>query len=135
MSDSESLPEMVGRLGEDLTTLLDTKLSLLKIEIKEDLSAYTSYVVMMAVGGVIATVGFALFNVAIAFFISTIFQSADLSEPVRYGLGFVITALIYLVIGTIIIMKNKDRLARRDPAPARTIRELEKDKRWIEKEL
>ena len=133
--DEESLPQLIGRLGEDLTGLVDTKLSLLKVEIKEDISAYTRHTVMMVIGGVIATVGFALLNVAIAFLVSTLFQSTDLSQPVRYALGFVITALAYLLAGGVIIVKTKNRLARQDLVPNRSLKELEKDKQWIEKEL
>jgi hypothetical protein len=36
----ESLPGLLGRVGEDLATLLDAKLRLLKIEIEEDVRAY-----------------------------------------------------------------------------------------------
>ncbi|MGH8612080.1 MAG: hypothetical protein ACREYF_08570 [Gammaproteobacteria bacterium] len=35
----ESLPSLIGRLGQDIITLLDTKLGLLKLEIKEDVNA------------------------------------------------------------------------------------------------
>ena len=134
-ADDESLPALVGRLGEDIATLIDTKISLLKTEIKEDVSAYTSYAVGLVIGAVIAIVGFALFNVAIAFLISSLFQNTQLSEPVKYALGFVITAAAYLIIGAVMILKMKGRMARRDPIPSRSVRELEKDKRWIEREL
>jgi uncharacterized membrane protein YqjE len=133
--DDESLPELVGRLGEDLTTLVDAKLSLLKVEIKEDLSAYTRHTVMMVIGGVIATVGFALLNVAVAFLVSTLFQETALSQPVKYALGFILTAMVYLIIGGVMIVRTKNRLADQDLVPNRSLKELEKDKQWIEKEL
>ena len=134
-SDDESLPQLIGRLGEDLTGLFDTKLSLLKIEIKEDVNAYASNAVTMAIGGVIATVGFALLNVAIAFLVSTLFDGAELSQPVRYALGFIITATAYLIAGGVMIVRTKNRLAKQDLVPNRSIKEFEKDKKWIEKEL
>jgi uncharacterized membrane protein YqjE len=86
--DGESLPELVGRLGQDITTLIDTKIGLLKVEIKEDISAYTSHIIGIVVGAIVAVVGFALFNVAIAFLISSLFQNADMSQPVKYALGW-----------------------------------------------
>src|SRR5215210_6783150 len=90
--DAESLPQLVGRLGQDITALIDTKINLLKVEIKEDISAYTSYITGIIIGAVVAIVGFALCNVAVAFFISSLFQHTDLSQPVKYALGFIITA-------------------------------------------
>jgi uncharacterized membrane protein YqjE len=131
----ETLPDLIGRLADDLGTLLDTKLNLLKVEIKEDLSAYTQQAMMMGVGGVIAAVGFALLNVAVAFLISVLFENTSLSQPVRYGLGFVITALLYLLIGGVIIFRAKDKMAKQTPLPDRSLKELEKDKEWIKREL
>jgi uncharacterized membrane protein YqjE len=134
-AENQTLPEMIGRLGEDIGTLIDAKISLLKVEIKEEVSAYTSSLIGMAIGAVIAIVGFALFNVAIAFLISSLFQDADLSEPVKYALGFIITAAAYLIAGAVITLKMKNRLARRDLVPSRSVKEIEKDRRWIEREL
>ena len=134
-SDDESLPQLIGRLGEDLTSLFDTKLSLLKIEIKEDVDAYAHHGVTMAIAVVIAAIGFALLNVAIAFLVSTLFDGAELSQPVRYALGFIITASAYLIIGGVMIVRTKNRLAKQDLVPNRSVKELERDKQWIEKEL
>ena len=131
----ESLPALVGRLGEDITTFIDTKLSLLKVEIKEDVSAYVSSAVGAVIGGVIALVGFALLNVAIALMVSTLFQDTQLSQPVKYALGFIITAAVYLIIGAIIMLRMKNRMAEQGLVPKRTIKELEKDKQWLKEEL
>ena len=58
----ESLPSLFGRLGDDVMQLFDTKLSLLKVEIKEEANEYARDGIMIGVGGVIAAIGFALFN-------------------------------------------------------------------------
>ena len=71
-ADIDGLPALFGRLSDGVTTLLDTKLSLLKVEIKEDVSGYISGAVKILIGGIIAAVGFAILNVAVAFFVSTI---------------------------------------------------------------
>ena len=133
-TELENLPSLFGRLGDDVMKLLDTKLSLLKVEVKEDVNVYVRSGVMIAIGGVIAAVGFALLNVALAFAIST-FMPTDWSQPARYALGFVITGVLYLVIGGIIIMMMKGRLARRDLVPERSVEELRKDKQWLKKEI
>ena len=131
----ESLPALVGRLGEDITTFIDTKLSLLKVEIKEDVNAYVSSVVGAVIGAVIVLVGFALLNVAVAFLVSSLFQDTQLSQPVKYALGFIITAAVYLIIGTITLLKMKGRMAKQGLMPERTVEELEKDKEWLKEEL
>jgi uncharacterized membrane protein YqjE len=113
--------------------LLDTKLSLLKVEVKEDADAYIRGGVLIGIGGVIAAVGFALLNVAIAFGVSTLFANTNLSQPAKYALGFVITGVVYLVIGAIIVVVMKNRLAKHNPVPNRSVDELRKDKQWLTK--
>jgi len=130
----ESLPSLIGRLGQDTVTLLDTKLGLLKLEIKEDVNAYVRGRVSIGVGGIIAAVGFSLLNVAIAFLVSALFEKTLLSQPVKYALGFLITGMISLIIGAAVIIRARDRLAKRSLVPERSIEELEKDKRWLKRE-
>src|SRR5215210_4656426 len=131
-TDLESLPTLFGRLGDDVMRLLDTKLSLLKVEVKEDADAYVRAGVMIGMGGIIAAVGFALVNIALALFVATLLPY---ERPVNYALGFVITGVLYLIIGGIIIIAMKNRLAKRDIVPNRSVDELRKDKQWLKKEI
>lgn len=133
--DTESLPSLVGRLGDDVMQLFDTKLSLLKVELKEEANVYAKGAVTVAMGGIVAAVGFALLNVAVAFGVSTFFAATSLSQPARYALGFVITGLFYLVIGGIVVLATKSRLAKQGLVPNRTVEELRKDKQWLKNEL
>ena len=115
--------------------LFDTKLSLLKVEIKEEANEYARDGIMIGVGGIIAAIGFALLNVALAFGISTLFANVDISQPARYAIGFVSAGVLYLVVGFIIITMMKNRLAKQSLVPDRTVEELRKDKQWLKKEL
>ena len=131
----ESLPSLFGRLGDDVMQLFDTKLSLLKVEIKEEANEYARDGIMIAVGGIIAAIGFALLNVALAFGISTLFANTDLSQPARYAIGFVTAGALYLIVGAIIVTSMKKRLAKQSLVPDRTVEELRKDKQWLKNEL
>jgi uncharacterized membrane protein YqjE len=131
----ENLPTLFSRLGDDVMQLFDTKLSLLKVEIKEEVNAYARGGVMIGVGGIIAAIGFALLNVALAFGISTLFANTDFSQPARYAIGFVTAGLLYLIVGTILISAMKKKLAKQNLVPDRTVEELRKDKQWLKNEL
>jgi hypothetical protein len=87
------------------------------------------------VGGIIAAVGFALLNVAIAFGISTLLGGTNLSQPAQYAIGFLATGFLYLIIGGIIITAMKNRLAKQHLVPDRTVEELRKDKQWLKNEI
>lgn len=130
----EALPALVGRLGDDVMKLLDTKLSLLKVEMKEDADAYISGGVMIGIGGVIAAIGFALLNVAVALGVATLLPE-DWSSSARYAVGFAITGVIYLIIGGIIVVVMKNRLANYNAVPTRSVEEIRKDKQWLKKEI
>jgi uncharacterized membrane protein YqjE len=133
-TDIEGLPALFGRLSDGVMTLLDTKLSLLKVEIKEDVSGYMRGAVMILIGGIIAAVGFAILNVAVALFVGALLPDT-MSPAVRYALGFVITGAVYLLIGGIFIITAKNRLAKQDIVPNRSVDEIRKDKQWLKKEL
>jgi len=115
--------------------LFDTKMSLLKVEIKEEANEYARTGAMIAVGGIIAAIGFALLNVALAFGISTLFADTALSQPAKYAIGFVSAGILYLIVGAIIVSAMKSRLAKQNLIPDRTVEELRKDKQWLKNEL
>jgi uncharacterized membrane protein YqjE len=131
----EGLPSLFSRLGDDVMQLFDSKISLLKVEIKEEANAYARSGIMIGVGGIIAAIGFALLNVALAFGISTLFADTNLSQPAKYAIGFVSAGALYLVVGGIIVSVMKSRLAKQPLVPDRTIEELRKDKQWLKNEL
>jgi Putative Actinobacterial Holin-X, holin superfamily III len=64
-----------------------------------------------------------------------LFDNANLSPATRYGVGFIITALLYLVIGVIIILVAKKRLAKQNIIPKRSALELKRDKQWLRQEF
>jgi uncharacterized membrane protein YqjE len=133
--DARDLPSLLERLAEDLGTLLDQKLALLKIEVKEEVDAYLRGALFILAGAIVAAIGFSLTNIAMAFAISTLFANASLSQPAKYALGFLVTGAAYLLIGTAVILITKTRLARIGIVPRRTVNELERDKEWLQKEL
>ena len=134
-NDAESLPNLFSRLGDDVMQLFNSQLALFKVEIKEEANAYARGVTMIAIGAVIATVGFALLNVAIAFAVSTLFSQANFSQPASYALGFIVTGGFYVLVGAIVVMAMKNRLAKQELVPQRTVDELRKDKQWLKNEL
>jgi uncharacterized membrane protein YqjE len=134
-NDNDSLPNLLSRLGDDVMQLINSQLALFKVEIKEEASAYARHAAFIAVGGVVAAIGFALVNVAIAFGVSTLFAGANFSQPASYALGFVVTGLFYVLVGGIVVLAMKNRLAKQQLVPPMTAQELRKDKQWLKSEL
>jgi hypothetical protein len=87
----------------------------------------------------VALIGFALVNVAVAFFISNFFANDAVAPqrfgPTSYGLGFLITGILYVVIGGVIVILMKNKLAAYNPAPTTSLEEIRKDKQWLKNEM
>jgi uncharacterized membrane protein YqjE len=133
--EPEGLTTLFTKMAHELTQLFDTKLTLLKVELKEDVDAYIRGGISILIGGVVVAVGFALLNVAIAFLMSVLFRSSDSSRPVRYALSFIMTAILYLIAGAAMIIVSKNRLAKQGLLPKTIVQELERDKEWLQKEV
>lgn len=134
-TQSDDLPSLVERLTDEIAKLFDQKMALLKIEVKEEVKTYVSGALLILAGGIVAMVGFALANIALAFLVSTLFADMDISQPSKYAVGFFVTSLAYLLIGALLIVITKNRLAKQGIVPRRTMEELERDKEWLQKEL
>ena len=134
-NETESLPTLFSRLGDDVMQLFNSQLTLFKVEIKEEANAYLRGAIMIGLGAVVALIGFALLNVAVAFGVSTLFAQSNFSQTASYALGFVIAGIFYLLVGAIVVMAIKSRLAKQDLVPNRTVEELRKDKQWLKNEL
>lgn len=134
-TELENLPVLLARLGDDVTQLFDTKMSLLKVEVKEDVSAFLHAGIGIAVAAMIALLGFALASVAGALGISILLENTNLSQAGRYSLGFVIMGAAYLIVGTTVALIMKGRLSKQSLVPNRTVDEFRKDKEWLKKEL
>ena len=59
-TEIENLPKLFTRLGDDVTRLFDTKMSLLRVEVTEDVTALLRAGIGIAVASMVALIGFAL---------------------------------------------------------------------------
>ncbi len=134
-AETENLPVLLTRLGDDVMQLFDTKMSLLKVEVQEDIGSFLRAGIGIAIAALIALVGFALASVAAALGISSLLANTNLSQTAQTGLGFVIMGAVYLVVGTVMALVMKGRLSKQSLVPERTVDEFRKDKEWLKKEL
>lgn len=134
-AEMENLPVLLTRLGDDVMQLFDTKVSLLKVEVREDVNAFLRAGSVFAIAAVVALIGFSLASVALALGISTQLANLPLTPVGRAGVGFVIVGVIYIMVGTIMALVMKARLSKQSLLPNRTVDEFRKDKEWLKKEL
>jgi len=134
-AEIENLPVLFTRLGDDVMQLFDAKVSLLKVEVREEASAFLRGGIVIAIAALVALIGLALASTAAALGLSTLLANTNLSQAGKYGLGFAIVGLVYVAVGTTVALIMKGRLAKQNIVPDRTVDEFRKDKEWLKKEL
>lgn len=118
------IEELLGKT----TRLLDQKLTLLRLEVEESLGTLLRHVAVLIAGGVVVGLGLVLASLALALWIGDRLGSA--------AAGFAITGGAFLVIGVAVIGVRLQRgVGPKRLVPERTMKELEKDTRWIKNAL
>lgn len=113
ISGDATLPDLVTRLGEDILTLVDSRLSLLRIEMQEEILAYGRNLVALSVAGTVVAVGVVLMNVALALVVADLLRSTGLGQAMQYAVGFAATGLVCLGAGATTALRSWNRLAKR----------------------
>lgn len=117
-----SLSELIGRLGDDVTTLFRQEVELAKVELKREATAAGKAAGMLGAGAVLGHVALLLLAWAAAW---------GLAEVVPIGLAFLIVAVVVGAIAAAIAMAGKKRLQDVDPTPHATIETLQQDKQVL----
>jgi hypothetical protein len=108
-ANAETLPSQIRDLSEDTVKLLEEHARLFKVEMKEELSAYLRDGLILGLGGLVATVGFAMF-----------------SSRLPRGAG-----IVYMLLGGATVMAMANRIAKRSPIPRGVAEEIREDRRWL----
>ncbi len=123
-------PEGRSVLGlvEDLlgytVRLLDQKITLLRLEVEESLGLLMRHVAVIVCGGALAGLGLVLSSIALALWIGN-----HLGSTLA---GFAITGAGFLAVGIVMVaVRVHLGVGPKRLVPERTVKELEKDSRWI----
>src|SRR5262245_20255482 len=94
-ANTEPLPTQIRDLGEDAVRMLEEHARLFKVEMKEEISAYLRDGLILGLGCLVATVGFAL-----------------VSSRLPRAAG-----VVYMFVGGATVLAMMRRMAKRSPIP------------------
>jgi len=121
--EDRSLGELFGELTDDLRLLLRHEVDLVQAEMREKLSHYSQDAVRLAVGGIVAFVGFqALVATAIL----------ALALVIPAWLSALIVGVVLGVVGYLVLRSGLNDIKRRSIVPERTIESFKEDKEWVQ---
>ena len=116
-----SLGELVATATRDLSALMRQEVALAKAEIQQDVTAVAKGAGMFAGAAFVGFLALVFLSVAAAFGIE------GLGLPL--GVGFLIVAGVYLLLGAILGLVGKKSLGKISP-PRRTIETVKDDLAW-----
>jgi uncharacterized membrane protein YqjE len=121
-TSSAGLGELLQRLVHELGTLIDQRLTLFRIEMKEQVTTATRDVLFAAIGGVIGAVGAVFLLLALAVWIGQLIGTT--------AGGLAIVGGVVAAAGVIFVMIGIAELRRQRLVP-KTREELRRDAEWV----
>jgi hypothetical protein len=120
--DSRSLGEIVGDISHDLTTLVKQELDLARTEMKAEAAKAGKGAGMLGGAGVAGLLALILASFALSYLL-------DNWMPVE--LAFLITTLLWAVVGAVLAARGRSELKKSNPQLPETQRTLKEDAAWV----
>jgi len=125
-SNDASLGELIGRMSQDLSTLMRKELELAKLEIKEEVGKAGKGAGMIGGTAVAGLLGLTLLSFAAAW---------GLAEIMPTGFAFLIVGLIYAIVAGGLFIAGRNELKNVRPVPEQTAETLKEDVQWAKQQL
>ncbi len=123
-----SIFALVEELLRNTAKLLDQKLMLLRLEVEDSLGTLMHHLAVLLIGGALAGLGLVLSSIALALWIG--------SQVGSTIAGYALTGAGFLLAGAVLVAVRVSRgVGPQRPLAGRTMKELEKDTRWLKSGL
>lgn len=121
-SDDRSLGDLIGKLAEQVSTLVRQEIDLARTEISGKVSNAGRNLAQIGAGGAVAYAGF----LALVYAAITLLASAGLD----LWLSALVVGLVLAAAGGLLIQNGRKQIGDMSMAPERTIRTLKEDAEW-----
>jgi hypothetical protein len=121
--DDASVPELIGRLAEDLSTLVRKEVQLAKTEILEKVKGLGLGVGLFGGAGAIGFLAFGSLTAAIIL---------GLGQVMPHAIAALIVAVFYALVAFTVFLAGRKRLkTAAPPVPTETIDQMKEDMQWL----
>lgn len=122
-----SIGELFGQLTQDMTLLVRQEVQLARTEMSEKLSRFTTNLVSVLAGGLVAYVG------GLALVAALILAIHDLAN-ISAAWSALIVGGIFAIVGYVMLQRGLKEMKRVDLAPRRTVETLKDDVQWAKEQ-
>jgi uncharacterized membrane protein YqjE len=129
-SNSRSLSAIVSELRGELKDFVQTRIEMLKSELREKASRLKIAGPLAAVGVLLLATAYFLITLGIVALIAVAFSNS----PYQWVFAFLSVGMLWAVLGAVAAYFAKRELELKTMAPTRTIELLRQDKIWLQRE-
>ena len=113
-----SLGDVVGKLGDDLSSLLSTQIDIAKLEIKQEVAKAAKGAGLLTSGAIAGLLAVLLLSMAAAW---------GIAEALDPWAGFLIVGVVWAVVAAALAVTGKRQLGEIDAPPPATVAEIHAD--------
>lgn len=129
-TNGKSVADVLNDFKEEIKEFATTRLQMLRNELREKMSSWSTAIPMMAVGLVFLVIALLLFTG----FLVALIALAFAGRPWAYAISFAIVAVLYGLVGAVSGLYGYRTLKSAGVAPERTLRVLKQDGIWLRTE-
>ncbi len=125
-----SVAGVLAEIKEEVKEFVQTRIEMLKSEMKDKISSWKTAVPLIAIGLVFAATAWFVLTAALISIIAEAFYPSRFA----YFFSFVIVGVVYALVGVISATFAMRELRQHGVMPERTVRVLKQDQVWIQTE-
>jgi uncharacterized membrane protein YqjE len=127
-NNHRSLASIATDLKDEISEFIETRIALLKAELRGELRAVRNAAPMAAAGIMLAGTAYLLFTLALV----ALFASLIPTSAFRWFIAFMGVGILWSLVAGIFLYVAKRRMATSNLIPQKTIEVLRNDKAWLQ---
>jgi len=128
VDNGRTIASILAETRDDLKQFLETRISLLRAELREKVNLLKSAAPLAAVALVLMGTAYLLFTFAVVGLVLALLPA----NPFRWCFAFLAVAVLWTIFGAVAALAAKRRFARMSLVPNKTIGVLKEDGVWIQ---
>jgi uncharacterized membrane protein YqjE len=121
--EEESVGSLVGRLTGDLSKLIRQELDLAKAELREEGKKAGKAAGLLGGAGLAGLLTLIMLSLTLMYILDT-------KLPLPWA-AFIVT-LLWAIVGAVLFMMGRKKMAEVNPKPEQTVQSLKEDKQWVQ---
>jgi uncharacterized membrane protein YqjE len=131
MYNVRTFSDILGDTKEEFKEFVDTRIALLRAEMREKVKMLKMAAPLAAVGILFLFTAYLLFTLALVGLVLAFLQG----NPFRWAIAFAAVAVLWTIVGGIAAYVARRKFEPKELIPQRTIGVLKQDRMWIQSEV